>query len=83
MEIKTFAGASKTAALEQAIGQYVLYRMALRRLEPERELYIAAPQAVVTSWFEARELWKAFLTDEGGRLIGYDPDEETIQQWLP
>ena len=49
MEIKTFAGASKTAALEQAIGQYVLYRMALRRLEPERELYIAAPQAVVTS----------------------------------
>lgn len=42
MEIKTFAGASKIAALEEAIGQYVLYRMALRRTEPERELYIAA-----------------------------------------
>jgi hypothetical protein len=83
VEIKTFAGASKIAALEQAIGQYVLYRMALRRTEPERELYIAAPQSVVTNRFATRELWRAFLTDENGKLIGYDPDEETIQQWLP
>ncbi|GAB4452825.1 MAG: hypothetical protein OHK0029_04510 [Armatimonadaceae bacterium] len=83
VEIKTFGGASKLAALEEAIGQYVLYRIALRRTEPDRELYIAAPQAVVANRFEIRELWKAFLTEENGKVFGYDPEEETIQQWLP
>ena len=41
VEIKTFASASKIADLENALGQYVLYRMALRRVEPDRELYLA------------------------------------------
>jgi hypothetical protein len=42
VEVKTFAGASKIADLEEALGQYVLYRMALRRTDPERELYFSA-----------------------------------------
>jgi hypothetical protein len=83
VEIKTFAGASKITALEEAIGQYVVYRMALRRTEPDRELYIAAPQAIVANRFVNRELWKAFLTDENGKIFGYDQDKETIEQWLP
>ena len=29
--------------LEKAIGQYGLYRSLLRRLEPERELFLAVP----------------------------------------
>ncbi len=47
VEIKTFAGASRIADLESALGQYVLYRMALRRAEPDRELFLAVPQPVV------------------------------------
>lgn len=83
VEIKTFAGASKIAALEEAIGQYVLYRIALRRSEPERELYIAAPQSIVANQFQNRELWQGFLQDENAKIFGYDPDEEEIKQWMP
>lgn len=83
VEIKTFAGASKIADFEEALGQYVLYRMALRRIEPERELYLAVPQSVVVSQFQSRELWKAFFTDENGKVLGYDVEKEEIIQWLP
>jgi hypothetical protein len=83
VEVKTFAGASPIADLEEAIGQYVVYRMALRRTEADRVLYLAAPQPVVVRQFQSRELWQAFLTDEGGRVLGFDPDKEEIVQWLP
>lgn len=83
VEIKTFGGASKIADLEDALGQYVLYRMALRRVEPDRELYLAAPQSIVVNQFQGRELWRAFLQDENGRILGYDSDTEEIVQWLP
>jgi hypothetical protein len=83
VEIKTFAGNSPIADLEHAVGQFVIYRLALRRLEPERELYLAAPAFVVVNEFQSRELWQAFITDENGKVIGYDIESEEIIQWLP
>ncbi len=83
VEIKTFVGASKIADFEDALGQYVLYRMALRRVEPDRELYLAVPQPIVVNQFQSRELWKAFFTDENGKVLGYDPEKEEITLWLP
>ncbi len=83
VEVKTFAGASKIADLENALGQYILYRMALRRMEPDREIYLAVPQPVVINQFLSRELWQAFFTDENGKVLGYDVETEEIVQWLP
>lgn len=83
VEVKTFSGPSLLADLEDAIGQYVLYRMALRRTEADRVLYLAAPQSIVVSQFQSRELWQAFFTDEAGRVLGYDVEREEIVQWLP
>jgi hypothetical protein len=83
VEVKTFTGASLIADLEDALGQYVLYRMALRRTDADRRLYLAVPQSVVESRFQARELWQAFFTDEGGHVLGYDVEREEIVRWLP
>lgn len=83
MEIKTFAGPSRIADLEDALGQYVVYRMVLRRTEADRELYLAVPQSIVVNQFQSRELWSAFLTDEDGRVLGFDIETEEIIQWLP
>ena len=83
VEIKTFAGASPINDFEEALGQYVVYRMALRRTDPDRTLYLAVPQSVVVSQFLSRELWQAFFTDENGKVIGYDSDTEEITQWIP
>lgn len=83
VEIKTFIGTSRIADLEGAVGQYIVYRMALRRIEPERLLYLAVPQPILANLFQARELWRAFLVDEGGKVFGYDVDTEEIVQWEP
>jgi hypothetical protein len=83
VEIKTFAGPSKIADLQDALGQYIVYRMALRRTEPRRELYLAVPQSVVVNQFLSRELSRAFFTDENGKALGYDVETEEIIQWLP
>jgi hypothetical protein len=83
VEIKTFAGASKLADLEMAAGQYVVYRLALRRADPDRILYLAVPQSVVVNLFQGHELWQAFLTEESVRILGYDAVKEEIIQWLP
>ncbi len=39
IEIKEFRGRSIIADLEQTIGQYVLYRLLLNQVDPEREIY--------------------------------------------
>ena len=41
VEIKSFISRSAVHDLENALGQYVVYRSMLRRLEPDRQLYLA------------------------------------------
>ena len=80
--VKTFGSPSPIADLENAMGQYMVYRILLRRLEPERELYLAVPQGVVTTLFR-RPVGAGFLSEEGGKIFGYDPETEEIVQWIP
>lgn len=82
VEVKTFRGLSEMKDLEQAIGQYVLYRIFLRRLEPDRELYLAVPQDVVEEVF-FEDYGQGFVEDENGRLFGFDVEREEIVTWLP
>ena len=42
-KLKNFAGPSAIANLEQAIGQYILYQLLLKQVDPEREVYLAIP----------------------------------------
>ncbi|MBC8141208.1 MAG: XisH family protein [Armatimonadetes bacterium] len=83
VEIKTFAGLSKVSDLQDAIGQCVICRVALRRLQPDRVLYLAVPEAVLQELFQNRELWQATVTDENIRLFGYDAITEEVVQWFP
>ncbi len=48
VEIKDFRGKSMIASLEQAIGQYVLYRLLLNKVDPERELTWPSPTSLMT-----------------------------------
>ena len=45
IEIKQFRGQSQVNDLEQAIGQYSLYRILLNQIDPERDLYLAISEA--------------------------------------
>ena len=46
VEVKSFLGASFSAEFHTAVGQFVNYRSALRREDPERVLYLAVPQHI-------------------------------------
>jgi hypothetical protein len=82
VEVKTFGGPSKMADLGQAIGQYILYRVFLRRIEPDRDLYLAVPQDVLEDLFQ-KQSGRGFVEDEQARVFGYDSVNEVIVQWLP
>jgi hypothetical protein len=81
VEVKSFLGQSEVADLENALGQYLLYRSLLSRYEPTRHLVLAIPD----------EAYDSILTDEVGQtvqedykltLLVFDPKQETIKKWL-
>lgn len=80
VEIKSFIGASDLDDLYRALGQFFLYRRALRRKEPERKLFLAIDE----------KTWKKLFDDQEGeglreeaqiRLVVFDQKTEEIVLW--
>lgn len=67
--------------LEDAIGQYTLYEELLKRLEPERTLYLAISQQAYANTF-VDSIGEIFLESKRIRLIVVDIKGEAILQWL-
>ncbi|MCB9079281.1 MAG: XisH family protein [Anaerolineaceae bacterium] len=82
VEIKSFVGLSDVQDLEQALGQYVLYRQILDQMEPDRLLYLAITRRTFKSVFEV-EIGQLLLANQIVRLIVFDPESEVITQWIP
>jgi XisH protein len=51
VEVRSFVGQSDVKDLEQALGQYILYRQILDEMGSERDLYLAVPQPTFNSVF--------------------------------
>ena len=51
VEVKSFVGQSDVRDLEQALGQYVLYRQIISEMKIERSLYLAVSQPTFNSVF--------------------------------
>jgi hypothetical protein len=82
VEIKTFGGPSVLAELQQAVGQYVLYRTWMRTMEPDRILYLAVDEEAATNVFA--EAFAQVVADELQiRLLVVDVEEERIVAWKP
>ena len=82
VEIKSFVGASAMYDLEEALGQYLVYRSVLSRTEPERLLYLAVHHEAFLDIFDAA-LGQLLLADYQVRLIVYDLQTEVILAWIP
>jgi hypothetical protein len=81
VEIKGFLGRSRVDDLENALGQLRLYRYLLHQRQPERELFLAAPQDVYDS-FISRPYVAEFLKTEGVQLLVFEPNTEEIVAWI-
>lgn len=82
VEIKSFTGQSEIKDFEQAIGQYILYEDVLKKIQPERVLYLAIPDEVYRDVFE-EPIGQLFLENHHMQLIAFDPENEVIVKWLP
>ncbi|MFS8118912.1 MAG: XisH family protein, partial [Microcoleus sp.] len=51
VEVKSFVGRSDVKDLEQALGQYILYRQVLNEMQINRNLYLAISEEVFNSVF--------------------------------
>jgi hypothetical protein len=80
VEIKSFIGASDLSDLYQAIGQFILYRKALRPHHPDRTLYLAIPAEAYTELFADAE-GEALRQEEEIKLLVFDKQTEEIILW--
>lgn len=81
VEIKSFIGASDMQDLENALGQFILYRTVLAQRDPGRVLYLAIPEAAVKTVFDP-PLGQLLLHNGIVRLIGFDPLTEEVVRWI-
>jgi len=80
VEVQSFLSNSDIDDLQHAIGQYILYRILLGRIDPDRVLYLAVPD----------DAYRGILSEEVGKLvraelkmplIAFDPKARRITQW--
>ncbi|MBD2774984.1 XisH family protein [Iningainema tapete] len=81
VEIKSFISPSNVSEFHTALGQFLNYRDALDKIEPERLLYLAVRVPIYESFFQRKFIAFA-VTKYQLRLIIYDVQEEVIRQWL-
>jgi XisH protein len=82
VEVKSFVGESDVKDLEQALGQYILYRQILNEIGEERKLYLAVSRPIFNSVFSI-ELGQILLKNQIIKLLVFDDTTEEIVQWIP
>ena len=81
VEIKVFGTPSPMTELERAVGQYGIYRTFLRRLSPERELFLAVANDIWQDFF-LKPAVQDIIADHQIAILVFDPDKEEIIQWI-
>ncbi len=58
-----------------------MYLSVLKRLEPERKLYLALHEEVYDDFF-TEPLGEILVSDYNVPIIVFDPDQEVITRWI-
>ena len=81
VEIKSFISPSNVSEFHTALGQFLNYRDALEKIEPDRLLYLAVRLPVYETFFQRKFIISAVAKYQL-RLMVYDVEREVISQWL-
>jgi XisH protein len=82
IEIKQFRSPSQIADLEQTIGQYMLYRLLLNEVDPERDLYLAVSETTYDGIL-TEPIGKLAIEQLSLRLAIINLERQEIVQWIP
>ncbi|MGK7921885.1 MAG: XisH family protein [Trichodesmium sp.] len=80
VEIKSFIGASDLASFYVALGQFLSYRSALRKKQPERVLYLAINQDIYTDFF-SNQFIQELIAEYQLKLLIFEIIKEEIALW--
>jgi hypothetical protein len=80
VEVKDFLNPSSMRYLQQALGQYLVYKSWLARTQPDRTLYLAVSEATADSVF-AQQAVSVLVEDYGIRLLVVDIKQRRIVRW--
>jgi len=80
VEVKSFLGLSDLDAFEDALGQFLVYKKALQRKEPDRVLFLAMPVKFYNSFFED-SFFVEIADDYEVHMIVYNETDSSIQLW--
>jgi predicted RecB family endonuclease len=81
VEVKSFIGKSNLSEFEKAIGQFVIYRIAMRKEEPDRQLFIAVGEKIYNSLFLHPDVIELIETEDLKVLV-FDEVKEAIVRWI-
>ena len=82
IEVKSFVRTSSLEDLYNAVGQFILYRKALRKTEPARDLYLAIRQEVYDELFDDPNE-DSLVLEDGIKVIVFAPETMEIVLWIP
>jgi hypothetical protein len=81
VEIQSFLTASPVRDLEEAVGQYSIYRAVLAESEPERLLYLAVPRRVHEGLL-SEQFGQLVVSRLQLRLLVFDAHQERVVRWI-
>jgi hypothetical protein len=81
VEIQSFLNQSPVRDLQEAVGQYEVYRAVLNETEPERPLYLAIPRRVADGLLSER-FGQLIVNRLQLRLLVFDETPARALQWI-
>ncbi|MBE9256025.1 MULTISPECIES: XisH family protein [Aphanizomenonaceae] len=82
LEIKSFLERSSAISeFHTALGQFINYRGALRRRQPDRVLYLAVPLTTYKTFFNL-DFPRDMIEENQVKMIIYDVEHEVIAEWI-
>jgi len=81
VEVKSFIGVSVVSEFHTALGQFLNYRSALRKKEPERILYLAVSFDVYDDFFRSSFIQEV-IAEHQLRILVFDSQKEEVVLWI-
>ena len=82
VEIKSFLDRSSAISeFHTALGQFINYRGALKRRQPDRVLYLAVPLTTYKTFFNL-DFPRDMIEENQVKMIIYDVEHEVIAEWI-
>ena len=81
VEIKSFLGPSLHHDLQQALGQFEIYRIFLNLTEPDRILFLAISKDIYTDFF-GRKSVQTVMQATQLKLVVVNLETEEVTQWI-